>query len=217
MKKILLLLIPIFFLFSCTNSSGSVPIISESGSTKTILAIGDSLTIWYGLPIEESYPSQLEKKLKELWYLYIVQNAGISGDTSAWLLSRIDWILDGASPDIIILCIGANDALQWKSVDDMEKNIRTIVTKIQAKKISILFVGMRAPFNLGNEYRKQFDGTYQKIADEYELSFMPFFLEWVALNQKYNQDDRIHPNREGYSIIVSNIIKFLDNTDLLKK
>lgn len=216
MKKILLLLIPIFFLFSCTNSSSSVPVITESGSTKTILAIGDSLTIWYGLPLEESYPSQLEKKLKELWYLYVVQNAGISGDTSAWLLSRIDWILDGQSPDLIILCIGANDALQWKSVDDMEKNIRTIIGKIQAKKIPILFVGMRAPFNLGNEYRKQFDGTYQKIADEYKLPFMPFFLDGVALNQKYNQDDRIHPNREWYWIIVSNIIKFLD-TDLLKK
>lgn len=148
--------------------------------------------------------------------MYTVQNAGISWDTSAWLLSRIDWILDGASPDLIILCIGANDALQWKSVDDMEKNIRTIIGKIQAKKIPILFVGMRAPFNLGNDYRKQFDGTYQKIADEYKLPFMPFFLDGVALNQKYNQDDRIHPNREWYGIIVSNIIKFLD-TDLLKK
>ncbi len=115
-----------------------------------------------------------------------MQNAGISGDTSAGLLSRIDWILDSddstssgnTTPfEFAILCIGANDAFQGKSPEDIENNIRVIIEKLQAKKIPILFAGMKAPLNLGGEYGRQYEAIFPRLAKEYNLVYMNFFLE----------------------------------------
>lgn len=206
-----------FILNSCTNNSQKTDIKPVVSSDKKIIAIGDSLTIWLGLPVEDNYPSQFEKKLRELGYDYTIENAWISGDTTAWLLSRIDWILEGSDPEFVILCVGANDAFQWKTVPDIEKNLRSIIEKIRAKNIPILFAGMKAPFNMGAEYRSAYDNLFPMLAQEYKLDFVPFLLEGVALNQKYNQDDRIHPNREGYTIVVANIMDVLLDTKLLKK
>ncbi len=217
MKLFLVFFFSIFTLLSCTDSSNTTSSSTVSTSSKTIIAIGDSLTIGLGLPIEDNYPSQLERSLRALGYNYTITNAGISGDTSAWLLSRIDWVLDGVNPDFVILCIGANDAFQWKSVADIEKNIRSIIEKIRAKNIPIVFAGMKAPFNMGVEYRNQYDSMFPRLAKEYKLDFIPFLLEWVALNQKYNQDDRIHPNREWYTIVVKNIMEVLEESNFLKK
>ncbi len=217
MKKLFLVFISVFFLVSCWASSDNLPVNTVNSQPRSIIAIGDSVTIGLGLPPDDNYPSQLEKKLKESGYNYSIQNAWISGDTSAWLLSRIDWILDGVTPDFVILCIGANDAFQWKSVDDIEKNIRLIIEKIRAKNIRVVFAGMKAPFNMGAEYRNQYDTMFPRLAKEYKLDFIPFLLEWVALNQKYNQDDRIHPNREWYAIVVNNVMEVLEESDILKK
>lgn len=217
MKIFIVFFFSIFTLLSCTDSSNTTSSSTVSTSSKTIIAIGDSLTIGLGLPIEDNYPSQLERSLRALGYNYTITNAGISGDTSAWLLSRIDWVLDGVNPDFVILCIGANDAFQWKSVADIEKNIRSIIEKIRAKNIPIVFAGMKAPFNMGAEYRNQYDTMFPRLAREYKLDYIPFLLEWVALNQKYNQDDRIHPNREWYAIIVNNIMEVLKKSELLQK
>lgn len=217
MKKLLLLFISVFSLVACWSTSDNISVNTEISNPRSIIAIGDSLTIGLGLPTGDNYPSQLEWKLRELGYNYTIENAWISGDTSAWLLSRIDWILDGANPDFVILCIGANDAFQWKSVADIEKNIRAIIEKIQSKNIRLVFAGMKAPFNMGAEYRNQYDTMFPRLAKEYKLEYVPFLLEWVALNQKYNQDDRIHPNREWYTIVVSNIMEILEDSDLLKK
>ncbi len=217
MQKIVFFFFCIFLLFSCSTTDPVDEKQVSSNSGRTIIAIGDSLTIWLWLPPEDNYPSQLEKTLNETGYNYTIENAWISWDTSAWLLSRIDWILDGASPDFVILCIGANDAFQWKSVDDIEKNIRLIVEKIKAKNIPILFAGMKAPFNMGADYRNQYDTMFSRLAREYKLDFMPFLLEGVALNNQYNQADRIHPNREWYTIVVDNMMRILEGSDLLKK
>ncbi|MBX9808826.1 arylesterase [Candidatus Gracilibacteria bacterium] len=217
MKKLLLLFISVFSLVACGSTSDNISVNTEISNPRSIIAIGDSLTIGLGLPTGDNYPSQLEGKLRELGYNYTIENAGISGDTSAGLLSRIDWILDGANPDFVILCIGANDAFQGKSVADIEKNIRAIIEKIQSKNIRLVFAGMKAPFNMGAEYRNQYDTMFPRLAKEYKLEYVPFLLEGVALNQKYNQDDRIHPNREGYTIVVSNIMEILEDSDLLKK
>jgi len=147
-----------------------------------------------------------------------VQNAGISGDTSAGLLSRMDWLLASSDPSantsefsFAILCIGGNDAFQGKSPEDIEKNIRAIIEKLQAKKIPILFAGMKAPLNLGGEYGKQYEAIFPRLAKEYDLVYMDFFLEGVALKANLNQDDRIHPTREGYAIIVENLMKILES------
>lgn len=225
MKIILFFLFSLFVITACgSNDQLSTPI-DTLWSQKIILALGDSLTSWYWLSEEDSYPSQLQKKLKENGYDYLVQNAGISGDTSAGLLSRIDWILDSddsassgnmTSFQFAILCIGANDAFQGKSPEDIEKNIRVIIEKLQAKKIPILFAWMRAPLNLGGEYGRQYEAIFPRLAKEYKLVYMDFFLEWVALKASLNQEDRIHPTREGYTVVVDNLMKILER-DFLQK
>ena len=215
MKKYIFLCISLFILSSCGENT---QISSEQKSSSwVILAIGDSLTIGYGLPEAESYPAQLEKRLQEKWYDYTVQNAGISWDTSAGLLSRIDWMIEGETPRLVILCIGANDAFQWKNADDIEKNIRAVIEKLQTKKIPILLAGMKAPFNLWKTYREQYDEMFPKLAKEYNLVFMPFLLEWVALDPKLNQDDRIHPTRQWYAVVVDNILPILEENNLIQK
>ncbi len=212
------LLISLFFLASCSkNSTPVTPEISPDQKTKTILALGDSLTAGYGLSTTDSYPSQLEIKLWEKGYTYKIVNAGISGDTTAGLLSRLDWVLDWDAPSFVILCIGANDAFQGKDTDEIEKNLRQIIEKIRAKNIPILFAGMRAPLNLGGEYGKRYEAIFPQLAKEYNLVYMDFFLEGVALKAQYNQDDRIHPNKEGYTIVVENLLKVLEGEGMLQK
>lgn len=218
MKYISLLFIFLSFLMaSCSSNSDTSEQTTWEKVTHTILALGDSLTAWYGLPADQSYPAQLEAGLKTAGYQYALQNAWISWDTTSQVLARLDWLLEWQKFDLVILCIWANDAFQGKNTDDIEKNLRTILEKIKAKNISILFAGMRAPLNLGGEYGKRYEAIFPKLAKEYNLVFMPFFLEWVALKANLNQDDRIHPTREGYAIIVENLMEILEEENLIKK
>jgi acyl-CoA thioesterase I len=212
----------ILFIFSCLvltscSSETPTPTVTETVDQQTILALGDSLTAGYGLPIADAYPSQLEARLREKWYNYKLINAGISWDTTAGLLSRLDWALEWDTPSLVILCIGANDAFQGKDTTEIEKNLRQIIEKIQAKEIPILLAGMRAPLNLGIEYSKKYESLFPKLAKEYKLVFMPFFLEWVALKAQYNQDDRIHPNKAGYTIVVDNLMEILEGEGMVGK
>ncbi len=216
MKNLLFAILPLFLLMSC--SSSEVPVSTDSTqSWKIIVALGDSLTAGYGLPVSVSYPSQLERRLTGKSYNYRIVNAWISGDTSAWLLSRLDWVLDGQPSSLIILCIGANDAFQWKDTSEIEQNIRNIIEKIQSKKIPILFAGMRAPLNLWGEYGKKYEAIFPKLAKEYDLVFMPFLLQGVSLKAELNQDDRIHPTASGYTIVVDNLLEILEDEKLIKK
>ena len=186
MKIIFIVLISCTLLLTACGTTQEVPTAAPLATNPgVILALGDSLTAGYGLPESENYPAQLESTLQSEGYHYSVQNAGVSGDTSAGLLSRLDWILDGdpsaektstGTYALAILCIGANDAFQGKSVADIEKNLRTIIEKIRAKNIPLLLAGMRAPFNLGLEYRDQYDAVFEKLAKEYKISYIPFFL-----------------------------------------
>lgn len=215
MRIVLIGLISIL-LISCSQRVIDVSIVTEK-TTKTILALGDSLTIWLWLPESENYPSQLQGRLDTLWYHYRVENAGISWDTTAGLLSRMDWVLEWDSPDLIILCIGANDAFQGKSVTDIEINIRAIIEKIQNQKIPILFAGMVAPYNLWKDYRAEYDSLFPRLAKEYDMIYIPFLLEGVALQSNLNQADRIHPNKAGYTFIASNLIRVLEKEKLITK
>ncbi len=216
MKKYFFLF-SVFLLTSCGASEPAKLSTTVPETPKTILALGDSLTAGYGLPESDSYPSQLEKKLREVGYDYRLINAWISWDTTAWLLSRLDWVLEWDTPSLVILCIGANDAFQGKSVADIESNLRSIIEKIQSKNIAILFAGMRAPLNLGWDYGSAYEAIFPRIAKEYKLPFMPFFLQWVALKWTLNQDDRIHPNKEWYAVVVENLVKVLEKEKLITK
>ena len=215
--KIILIFIVSLFLFSACGNNPSGREEEVLKVEKVILALGDSLTAWYGLVEWDSYPTQLEKKLKDNTYNYRVQNAWVSWDTTAWLLSRMDWILEWEPPTLAILCIGANDAFQGKDTTEIEKNIRSIIEKLKSKNIPILFAGMKSPLNLGWEYGRKYESIFPTLAREYDLVFMDFFLEWVALKANLNQDDRIHPTKAWYEKIVENIYDILQDNKMIKQ
>lgn len=173
------LLISLFLLGTLASCSREVPEKKVSLDTPAplILALGDSLTAGYGLPIAESYPSQLESRLTLEGYRYRVQNAGISGDTTAGVLGRLDWLLEGEIPELVILCIGANDAFQSKPVTEIESNIRTIIAKLKAKNIRVVLAGMKAPLNIATPYRSAYEAIFPRIASDEKLPYYPFFLE----------------------------------------
>ena len=175
----------------------------------TILAIGDSLTAGYGLDDPDSFPVQLEARLKADGYDVTVQNAGVSGDTSAMGLARLDWVLGGGAPDIVILELGANDALRGISPANTRANLVQLIERIRAKHIPILLAGMMAPRNLGPDYIKQFDPIYPELAAKYGLPLYPFFLNGVIDHPDLLQDDGMHPTPDGVKVIVDGILPVL--------
>ncbi|MBC7475746.1 MAG: arylesterase [Candidatus Sericytochromatia bacterium] len=172
---------------------------------KVITAFGDSLTAGYGLPVHSSYPSILSKKLKAEGYNYKVINAGLSGDTTAGGIRRVKWVIN-TKPDLVILELGANDALRGMSVPEAKANLSKIIEEIKNHKINILLCGMNAPRNLGEKYYKEFDSIYPDLAKKYHLNLIPFFLEGVALKKELVIEDGIHPNEKGYYKIVDNVV-----------
>jgi len=180
-----------------------------SGTTAgVIVAMGDSLTAGYGLAMEESYPAQLERKLRAAGYPYQVINAGVSAETSSGALSRLEWVLT-MKPDIVILETGANDGLRGIDPQLAEDNIRKILITLKEREITVVLAGMKMVRNLGPGYVEGFNSIYPKLAKEQEVIFMPFFLEGVAMVSQYNQEDRIHPNAAGYAKIVENLLPYV--------
>lgn len=172
-----------------------------------ILAFGDSLTQGYGVPPGDDFPDVLEHALKAKGLNVSVINAGVSGDTSAGGLARLDWSLEDANnpPDAAILELGANDGLRGLPVDDMAKNLDTILARFKARGIPVLLAGMKAPRNYGDAYAKQFDAVYPQLARKYGVLLYPFFLDGVALNTNLIQADGLHPNPAGVEVIVRNM------------
>jgi acyl-CoA thioesterase I len=166
-----------------------------------IVAFGDSLTAGLGLPEKESFPAQLEKALQARGQEVKVVNAGVSGDTVAAGLARLDWAMPGDASAVIIE-LGANDALQGLDPAATKATLEQIITKVQARGLPILLAGMEAPRNLGKDYVEQFRAIYQDLAKRYDLVFYPFFLDGVVLDDKYMQDDGLHPNAQGVARIV---------------
>jgi acyl-CoA thioesterase I len=166
-----------------------------------IVAFGDSLTAGLGLPEKESFPAQLEKALQARGQEVKVVNAGVSGDTVAAGLARFDWAMPGDASAVIIE-LGANDALQGLDPAATKATLEQIITKMQARGLPILLAGMEAPRNLGKDYVEQFRAIYQDLAKRYDLVFYPFFLDGVVLDDKYMQDDGLHPNAQGVARIV---------------
>ncbi|MDL2320729.1 arylesterase [Desulfosarcina sp. OttesenSCG-928-B08] len=193
-------------LIACGSDSGTGQNAATSEDPFIIVALGDSLTEGYGVGPEEAYPFVLGQRLeKEGWPVSVV-NAGISGDTSADVLARIDQVIETHHPNLVILAIGANDGLRRMPVSDMEANIRNILTQCEAASIPVLFCGMKIHLNMGKGYASDFEAVYPALAKEKDLRFIPFFLEGVALKRSLNLSDGIHPNAEGYREIVRRIL-----------
>jgi acyl-CoA thioesterase-1 len=170
-----------------------------------ILMLGTSLTQGYGLPPGTEIPAVLQAKLKAAGIDAQVINAGVSGDTSAGGLSRLDWSL-ADHPNAAIVELGSNDALRGIPPPQTEKNLSSILAKLNARHIPTLLLGMMAPRNLGPEYALAFDAMYPKLAKQYGAMLYPFVLQGVALNPKLNQLDGLHPNPGGVKIIVDRIL-----------
>jgi acyl-CoA thioesterase I len=166
----------------------------------TIVALGDSLTEGYGVQNIQSYPALLEKKLQNEGIACKVINAGISGETSGGLLSRLNRILS-LKPDIVILCTGANDGLLGMEVSRIQDNITQIVHKLKENQITVILAGMKMLIDVGSNYSETYDRLYVEIAEKEHLIFLPFFLESVAGNPDLNQFDGIHPTAAGYRVI----------------
>ena len=173
-----------------------------------ILALGSSLTQGYGLPPGTEFTVQLQAALKQAGVEAVVTNAGVSGDTSAGGLARLDWSR-ADHPDAVILELGSNDMLRGTPPAETEKNLRAILDRLKAAHVPVLLTGMHAQRNLGADYVKQFDPIYPRLAKQYGVLFYPFFLDGVALNPKLNQADGMHPNPAGVKIIVARMLPYV--------
>jgi acyl-CoA thioesterase-1 len=190
---------------SASNETAPKTAAAKRGVQKTIVAVGDSLTAGFGVDENEAYPAQLQRKLADDGYDLNVVNAGVSGETSSGALSRIKWVISALKPDIIILETGANDGLRGIDTDILRKNLDQIVFVIKANNIKVLLCGMKILPNMGPEYSKAFARIYPQIAQKHEIPLIPFFLEGVAGDSRFNQLDGLHPTAKGYRRIIDHI------------
>ncbi len=170
-----------------------------------IVAFGDSLTAGLGLAQEDAYPAQLQRRLEQTGHRYTVVNAGVSGDTTAGGVRRVDWVLK-THPSIVILELGTNDGLRGLKLDQTEANLRQIIERLRASGSKVVLVGMKLPPNYGAEYTHQFSALFERLAKQYQLLYLPFFLHGVAAQPSLNQADGIHPTADGYRIIVEHML-----------
>jgi len=173
-----------------------------------IMLFGDSLIAGYGLTQSENITSVLRAKFDKDDITVKIINASVSGNTSNNGQARLDWSL-GDNPDVVVLCLGANDMLRGIDPALTKNNLNTMIIKIKKSGATLVFAGMRSPEIMGRDYQQQFDQLYFDLAEQYNLIFMPFLLEGVALETKYLQHDFKHPNALGITIIADNLYPYL--------
>lgn len=179
--------------------------------TKTILFFGDSITAGYGLEPEQAFPTLIQQKIDSLDLNYDVVNAGLSGETSAGGLRRVDWILR-QKVDIFVLELGGNDGLRGIDPQNTKQNLQGIIDKVYKTypDSEIVLTGMEAPPNMGGLYTTEFRSVYQELAAENDVIFMPFILEEVAGDPELNLPDGIHPTAKGHQIVADNLWEILE-------
>lgn len=178
---------------------------AQAGERPVVLALGDSLTAGYGLRADKAFPAQLQAALGDHGVAAKVINGGVSGDTSAGGLARLDWMLSD-KPDLVIIELGANDGLRGLDPAVTRDNLDRIIARLRETGARVLLAGMVAPANLGAGYGEKFTSIYPALAQKHGTAFYPFFLDGVAMDPALNQEDGIHPTAEGVAVIVSNIL-----------
>ncbi|PQZ49127.1 arylesterase [Ochrobactrum sp. MYb15] len=174
-----------------------------------IVGFGDSLMAGYLLPSNAAFPQQLEKVLDDKGYEVSIENAGVSGDTTTGGLARIDWsIPDGT--DLVILELGANDALRGISPDITEKNLDEMLSRLKTRGISVILAGMMAPPNMGKDYADKFNPIYPRLAQKYGVPLYPFFLDGVATQKGLLLEDGMHPNEKGVEAMVAKFLPTIE-------
>jgi len=180
------------------------PAAATSPSRPRIVCLGDSLTAGYGVSLDEAYPAQLATRLRTAGLDFEVVNAGVSGDTSAGGLRRLEWSMAG-DVRVLVVALGANDGLRGLPPKDLRTNLATIIETAQARQVRVILAGMEAPPNFGAAYTRDFRAVYRELAQTYEVTLIPFFLDGVAGVPALNQPDGIHPTAEGHRIVASTI------------
>ena len=174
-----------------------------------IVAFGDSLTAGYGLSPKESYPALLQKLVDADGFKYEVVNAGVSGDTSAGGVRRIDWSLDSGEVRFVVLELGANDFLRGQPVSETKKNLAEIIERAKSRGAQVLLAGMLTTSESGRDYELEIRDAFRSLAAEHGVVLIPFFLEGVAGIDRLNQQDRIHPNAEGTKLVAATVYRHL--------
>ena len=191
-------------LFACLLAAFSPPADAADRPLR-IIAFGDSLTAGYGLPASASFPAQLQKALEMTGRKIVIENAGVSGDTTQAGLDRLDWSI-GDGIDGVIVALGANDALRGLDPAQTRSALVQIIVRLKARKIPVMLAGMRAPPNMGADFQQRFDSIFPDLAREHGLILYPFFLDGVAGRRELNQKDGIHPTADGIKLIVERIL-----------
>jgi len=181
---------------------------AEARGEGVIVALGDSLTAGLGVDADEAFPARLQVRLRREGYAYRVVNAGVSGDTTAGGLRRVDWVLR-TNPEIVIVALGANDGLRGQSPQAVRANLEEIVARLQAAGARVLLAGMRLPPNYGAEFTKEFEAVFPAVARRAKIAFMPFLLDGVATDPRLNQPDGIHPTAAGHQVIADHLWSYL--------
>lgn len=174
-----------------------------------VVFLGDSLTAGYGLGEEQAFPAVLQGELARRGVAIRVVNAGVSGDTTAGGLARLEWLLD-QRPDVLVVGLGANDGLRGQRVETAEDSLRQIIRRSQAVGARVLLLGMQVPRSMGSEYSQEFAGMYPRLARELGVPLVPFLLEGVAGRRSLNLEDGIHPNAEGQRILAGTVRPHLE-------
>ena len=196
----------------CVNAAFALVLWLSAGAAAAdplrVLAFGDSLTAGYGLTAADGFPARLEAALTAAGVAARVIDGGVSGDTTAGGLARLDWAL-AEDPDVVIVELGGNDGLRGLDPAATEANLDAILARLGAEGRAVLLTGMRAPPNLGPEYGAAFDGVFPALARRHGVAFYPFFLDGVAADPALNQPDGIHPNAAGVALIVERLLPHL--------
>jgi len=180
----------------------------EARGEGVVVVLGDSLTAGLGVAADEAFPARLQARMRAEGYAYRVTNAGVSGDTTAGGLRRVDWVLR-ANPEIVIVALGANDGLRGQSPPAIRANLEEIVARLQAAGARVLLVGMRLPPNYGADYTKEFEAIFPAVARRAKVALMPFLLDGVAADPRLNQADGIHPTAAGQQIMADRVWPYL--------
>ncbi len=183
----------------------SVPV----GQTRTLVFLGDSLTAGYGVDRDAAFPALIEARLQAAGRPWKVVNAGVSGDTTAGGVTRLDWVFR-SKPEVLVVALGANDGLRGLPVEASEENLRAILERARKEGCAVLLVGMQMPENLGPAYRARFAALYPRLAKDFGVPLLPFLLEGVAMDRALNQADGIHPTAEGHRRVAETVWKALD-------
>ncbi|MBF0481063.1 MAG: arylesterase [Desulfovibrionaceae bacterium] len=177
----------------------------DPGREIHLTAFGDSLTAGFGLRADQAFPACLERLLRAKGFAVSVDNAGVSGDTTAGGLERLDWSIPG-TPDGVILELGANDGLRGLPTDMIEANLEAIIDRLAARGAPVMLVGMKAIMNMGPDYGREFAALFSRLAQKHGMVFYPFFLEGVADAPGLNQSDGLHPNAAGTEEVARRVL-----------